>query len=216
MKTKIYNLIILDASGSMTSIEKQAVDGVNETVQTIREAQKKHDDQEHFVTLVSFNSSETKKIYDGEPASEVKELSQTDYTPNCSTPLYDAMGFSITELQKKIEKDDKVLVTVITDGEENSSHEYDGKAISSLVDKLKNEGWVFAYIGANQDVMKMASRISITNCIDFDATGVGTSAMFAREKKARLRFFDRLSKAHNEVLDCMAEDYYDEDTGKDD
>ena len=215
MKTKIYNLIILDASGSMSSIEKQAVDGVNETVQTIREAQKKHEDQEHFVTLVSFNSSETKKIYDSEPAAGVKELASDDYNPTSCTPLYDAMGFSITELQKKLEKDDKVLVTVITDGEENSSKEYDGKAIGSLVDKLKNEGWVFTYIGANQDVMRVATTISISNCIDFDATGIGTSAMFTREKKARLRFFDRLAEADNEVQDCMAEDYYDEDADDD-
>ena len=42
MKQRVFNLIILDESGSMTTIEKQAVDGVNETVQTIRAAQKKH------------------------------------------------------------------------------------------------------------------------------------------------------------------------------
>ena len=194
----------------MTSIEKQAVDGVNETIQTIREAQNRHDSQEHYVTLVSFNTSETKVIYDGVPIDDVNELSGEDYKPNCCTPLYDAMGFSITELQKKLGKDDKVLVTVITDGEENASEEYDGRAISSLVDKLKNEGWVFSYIGANQDVMKVASRISITNCIDFEASSVGTSAMFAREKKARLRFFNRLAKANNEIDPCMAKDYYDE------
>ena len=211
MKTKIFNLIILDASGSMTSIARQAVDGVNETVQTIREAQKKHEDQEHFVTLVSFNNCETKKIYDCEPVVGVKELSAADYYPNCGTPLYDAMGFSITELQKKLEKDDKVLVTVITDGEENASTEYNGKTIASLIDKLKNEGWVFTYIGANQDVEKVAASIHIHNSIGFAATGVGTSAMFAREKKARTRFFDRLSEAGNEVDECMAEDYFAED-----
>lgn len=211
MKTKIYNLIILDASGSMSSIEKQAVDGVNETVQTIREAQKKHEDQEHFISLVSFNSSETRKIYDCEPALDVKELAAEDYNPTSCTPLYDAMGFSITELQKKLEKDDKVLVTVITDGEENSSTEYSGNAIAALVDKLKGEGWVFTYIGANQDVEKVAASIHIHNSISFAATSVGTSAMFAREKKARTRFFDRLSDACNVVEPCMSEDYFCED-----
>ncbi len=211
MKTKIYNLIILDASGSMCSIEKQAVDGVNETVQTIREAQSKHEDQEHYVTLVSFNSSTTKKIYDCEAAAGVKDLSAEEYRPNCGTPLYDAMGFSITELQGKLEKDDKVLVTVITDGYENASKEYDGKAIAALVDKLKGEGWVFTYIGANQDVEKVASSIHIHNSISFDATCVGTSAMFEREKKARTRFFDRLAVTNNCVEACMSEDYFDEE-----
>lgn len=55
--------------------------------------------------------------------------------------------------------------------------------------------------------MRVAATISISNCLDFDATGVGTSAMFAREKKARLRFFDRLSEAGNEVEECMAYPY---------
>ena len=47
MKTKIFNLIILDESGSMMSIKKEAIDSVNETVQTIRAAQQKHTDQDH-------------------------------------------------------------------------------------------------------------------------------------------------------------------------
>ena len=210
MKTKIYNLIILDASGSMSSIEKQAVDGVNETVQTIREGQKKHEDQEHLVTLVSFNSSETKKIYDYEPAAGVKELAGEDYNPTSYTPLYDAMGFSITELKKKLEKEDKVLVTVITDGYENASKEYDSKAIEKLVDKLQNECWVFSYIGANQDAGKVGHSIGIRNCLDFSSTEDGTAIMFAKEKRARNRFFDRLAEAGNQVTACMAEDYFDE------
>jgi hypothetical protein len=40
MKTRIFNLIILDESGSMSSIEQEAISGVNETIQTIRAAQR--------------------------------------------------------------------------------------------------------------------------------------------------------------------------------
>ena len=38
MKTKVFNLIILDESGSMSYIERQALNGLNETLQTIRRA----------------------------------------------------------------------------------------------------------------------------------------------------------------------------------
>ena len=51
MKTRIFNLIIIDESGSMQSIKTAAIDSVNETIQTIRSAQKKHEDQEHYVAL---------------------------------------------------------------------------------------------------------------------------------------------------------------------
>ncbi len=41
MKTRVFNLIILDESGSMQSIKKEDINSVNETVQTIRFAEKK-------------------------------------------------------------------------------------------------------------------------------------------------------------------------------
>ena len=116
---KIYNLIILDASGSMSSIETQAINGFNETVQTIRAAQEKHPEQQHTVTLVVFNSAETKTVYDGVPVAEAKEMTAEDFHPDCCTPLFDAMGFSINTLRKKVETNDTVLVTVITDGEDH-------------------------------------------------------------------------------------------------
>ena len=51
MKTRIFNLIIIDESGSMQSIKKATIDNVNETIQTIRSAQKKHEEQEHFAFI---------------------------------------------------------------------------------------------------------------------------------------------------------------------
>ena len=47
MKTKIFNLIILDESGSMIGIKKEAINNVNESLQTILKAQKENPDQEH-------------------------------------------------------------------------------------------------------------------------------------------------------------------------
>lgn len=212
MKKRVFNLIILDESGSMSSIERQAIDGVNETVQTIRAAQKKHPEQEHYVTLVSFNSDEVKTIYDKTEAERVEELSEKQYQPSCGTPLYDAMGNALTKLRKSVADDDVVLVTVITDGYENASHEYNAASIKSLVESLKAKGWIFTYIGANQDVEKVASTISITNTLSFSASAVGTRQMFATEKKARTRLFDRL--ADNIEPCAMADDYFDEDKDK--
>ncbi|MDE7386025.1 MAG: VWA domain-containing protein [Muribaculaceae bacterium] len=217
MKQKVFNLIILDESGSMSSIEKQAIDGVNETVQTIRSAQKKHEEQEHFVTFVSFNSDAVKTVYDKVEVSKVREITDKDYCPSCSTPLYDAMGISLNALSKSVADDDVVLVTIITDGYENASREYNGQAIKSLVESLKAKGWIFTYIGANQDVEKFASTISITNTLSFSADAEGTSAMFAREGKARHRLFGRLAKNSGHGCRCrpkprdLADDYFAED-----
>ena len=160
----------------MQSIKTAAIDSVNETIQTIRSTQKKHEEQEHYVSLVTFND-DVKTVYECVPVDEVVELTAETYQPDCCTALYDAMGISVNALRKKVAEDDKVLVTVVTDGYENASRKYNGKAIKSFVDELKAKGWVFAYIGANQDVEAVAATISIANVMKFESTPLGTIAM---------------------------------------
>ena len=103
-----------------------------------------------------------------------------------------------------------VLVTVVTDGYENASKEYSGKAIKALVDELKAKEWVFAYIGANQDVEAVAATISITNVMQFDATPLGTAVMGARVATARGRLFDRIEDCCFSAAEAN-EDFFDEE-----
>lgn len=206
---RVHNLIILDESGSMMSIYQPALTGVNETLQTIREAQKEHDDQAHFVTLITFDTSHYNQIYCNTPAEEAIDITREQYCPRGGTPLYDAMGRSINELRPNVGKDDVVLVTVITDGYENSSREYDGKAIKSLVEEMKKEDWVFTYIGANQDVEAVAASISIDNHLAFEANEEDTKAMFERECRSRKNFFGKIRP--NMSKSEIGEDYFDVD-----
>ena len=100
--TNIYNLIILDESGAMTSSYAQALGGANETIQTIRVAQASADDQKQFLTFVTFDSGEkesVRTIIDTMPISQVRDLTRDDYRPRGLTPLYDAMGKSLTALE---------------------------------------------------------------------------------------------------------------------
>ena len=189
MEQKIYNLIILDESGSMQSIKAQAITGLNETLQTIKSAQDKYENQIHYVSLVSFNSNDVKTIYDCCPVNRIKELSNKDYQPSACTPLYDAMGMSLTKLKTEVKDEDNVLVTIITDGYENASREYSGKAIAQLVEELKTKGWIFAYIGANQDVEKVASSMGINNSLCFDANEEGTRSMLRKERESRRELY---------------------------
>lgn len=208
MKTKIFNLIILDESGSMEMIKDAAVNSVNETVQTIRAAQRKYEEQEHYVSLVTFNDKAVKTIFDCVPAMEVKELTGEQYRPDCCTPLYDAMGQALHALRRKVAADDRVLVTVVTDGMENSSKEYTGEAIMALVDELKAQGWVFAYIGANHDVEQAAAAISIHNTILFHASSKGVAAMSQRVDKSRDLLYCRFSEGSFDVK-AANEDFFD-------
>jgi uncharacterized protein YegL len=209
MKTRIFNLIIIDESGSMQSIKTAAIDSVNETIQTIRSAQKKHEEQEHYVSLVTFND-DVKTVYECVPVYEVKELTAETYRPDCCTALYDAMGVSLNALRKKVAEDDKVLVTVVTDGYENASKEYNGKAIKALVDELKAKGWVFAYIGANQDVEAVAATISITNTLRFSATSAGVHGMAGIVSRSRERLYSCMAAPDFDAEEAN-ENFFDEE-----
>jgi uncharacterized protein YegL len=191
MKTRIFNLIIIDESGSMECIKQQAIDSVNETIQSIRAAQQRNEHQDHFVTIVTFNDY-VKTVNECVAVDEINELTAESYQPNCCTALYDAMGFSLTALQPKVAQDDKVLVTVVTDGYENASREYSSKAIKALVDQLKAQGWVFAYIGANHDVEVVAASLSITNTMCFETTDDGVKKMSERLSNSRACWYDKV------------------------
>lgn len=197
-KLKVYNLIILDKSGSMNSIAAAAISGFNETVGGIRSAQERYKgSQEHFVSLFVFCNCDKSYIYENVPVEEIKTLTSKEYRPCCCTPLYDAMGISLNHLLNKIQNDKNAtaVVTVITDGLENASREYSGKAIKALVDKLKDEeGWNFAYIGTNQDVEAVAASISIENTMCFEDTSAGMSAAWDTERKSKMRMYDRMQE----------------------
>ena len=200
MKTKVFNVIVLDKSGSMSSITRQAIDGVNETIGSIKSAQEKNPDQEHIVTLVAFCGCELKTIYDNTPVAEVKTLTDRDYRPCCMTPLYDAIGTTISRVHalKSQVPESLALVTIITDGYENASHEYSHAAIRALIESYKEQGWQFTYIGADHDVESVSYSLSIDHHLEFDKTAAGTHAMFAKVRKSRDRWFAKTNRLKEE------------------
>ena len=223
MKTRVFNVIVLDKSGSMSSIARQAIDGVNETIGSIKSAQEKNPDQEHTVTLVAFCGCELKTIYDNAPVSQLKTLTDKDYRPCCMTPLYDAIGTTISRVHALMSQDAEslALVTIITDGYENASHEYSHAAIRALIESYKEQGWQFTYIGADHDVQHVSFSLSIDHHLQFDKTAKGTHAMFAKERKSRDRWLSKMSccmaapmsaeeRVHR-IKNVNKEDYFDED-----
>ena len=210
---RIINLMILDASGSMESIYNQALSGVNETIQTIRMGQKEHPEFEQSLTLASFNSGKNylNVKYSATPIVEVKEITKEDYIACGCTALYDAMGEMISELKRKVKQEDRVLVTVITDGYENASIHWNGPQIKSLVEELRHEGWTFTFIGANQDVEEVAGSMGIRNTLAFDETEEGTTEMFKVDRRCRVAFVDKLEIMGFKRSLIEDEDYFDDD-----
>ncbi len=203
----VYNLIILDESGSMNLIKKPTISGFNEVVQTIKGIEKQYPEQKHFISLVSFNGMGIKTILDKKPVSELSQIDETTYRPDSMTPLYDAIGMSVLKLRMDLAgiENKNVLVTIFTDGEENASKEFSGQQIKKIIDEQKSLGWTFTYIGANQDVEQEAMKISITNIMHFTANATAMKQMFTKEKHARMAYSEKIRNK----LDTR-EDYYSE------
>lgn len=198
---RVFNLIILDESGSMSTIAKQAVSGLNETFQTIRNAQKEHQEQQHFISFVTFNSAKIRTVMNRQAVSVDKKMKWTDYKPDDCTPLFDAMGRSLNDLKNHVGDEDVVLVTIITDGYENASREYSGRDIKNLVAELKKRGWVFAYIGTNQDVDAVADDMGIRSRMSYEYSDRGACDMFEAERSSKRAFFNRLSRYGRSIVE---------------
>lgn len=205
MKQGVFNLIILDESGSMQAIAEQAVSGLNETFQTIKNAQKEHEEQQHFISFVTFNSARIRNVMNHQEVDSDKMLEWTDYRPSYGTPLFDAMGRSLNKLKRYVSDEDVVLVTIITDGYENASQEYCGHDIKQLVAELKAKGWVFAYIGTNQDVDAVADDMGIHSRMSYDYSPEGVEAMLRLDRSSKKQFYAKLSRRGRQFL--MEEEY---------
>ena len=203
-KTKVFNVIIMDRSGSMWDIQKSAIHGYNEVLGGIKaDAEKYADTQEHFVTLVLFDGFSINDVYWNANPQKAAILTTETYVPGASTPLYDAIGRTLTKLEKQLRGDERhsAVVTIITDGLENSSTEYSLSAVQTMIGHLKEEGWVFAYMGTDHDVEGVTATLSVTNVVKFEKTEAETKAAFEKERRARNRLASRIA-----VYDAIASD----------
>ena len=227
-KTKVYNVIIMDRSGSMWEIQKPAIMGYNEVLGGVKAAATKFaETQEQYMTLVLFDSSSIDEIYWNANQADAAILTEETYVPGACTPLYDAVGRTLTKLEKELKGDDNhsVVVTIITDGYENDSHEYNLTGVKSLIEHLKKEGWSFAYMGTDHDVEGVTVSLSITNVVKFEKTKTETLKSFKKERHAREMWSHKMD-AFNRATPCatmeervcfnaeLADEYYDEEPKK--
>lgn len=196
MKTSVYNLVILDESGSMNAIRQDAVTCCNNLIGAIGEEAEGNPSLEQHLLFFTFNSE---GIREQIPLSKVgadpPRLYPDDYRPQALTPLYDAIGKATGRLRLLLDgkEDFAVLVTILTDGAENSSDIYNGETIYSIIRQLSMRDWLFTYIGTNHDVQAEASRIGIVNARTFRYADAGLVDFMRSEFESRRAFYRSLS-----------------------
>jgi uncharacterized protein YegL len=187
-KTTLYNFI-LDRSGSMSGMEKLAIQGFNDHLKTIRNLQTDFPNQEFLCSLTTFNN-EIENIVVASPIGQIYPIEVGQYTPRGMTALLDAIGKNIHDInekyQSKIDLDEmSVVFVIITDGCENASQFFSYHDIAKKIATLEStEKWTFTFIGADFDALHTSKmlNIKIENTINIDKVSYASMSNDINEK----------------------------------
>ena len=205
-ETKVLPTIVsfvLDETGSMQSCRKETISGFNEYINTLKTGAKDGNQSVRF-SLTKFNSAKIEMPYVNASVQDVAELTPETYVPANTTPLYDAVGNTITKVSAELKdsgKEAKLLFVIMTDGQENASTEYNQRKIFDLIKEKEKENWTFIFLGANQDSWLAGHAIGVSrgNTMNYDTyamhetlTSLGDSSLqYMRSPKIKMdKFFE--------------------------
>lgn len=175
---------ILDKSGSMATCLNDTIGGFNTYIDELkRDTKSKYS---FSLTLFDTNFENRHVAVD---LSSVPALTKSTYVPNGGTALFDAIGHTVSAVEVKGIKHDKVLTVILTDGEENSSKEYSLKKVKELIERKESEGnWTFVFLGADLSAFKAGDSmgINLANSVVYHQANVG--ATFANTAAATMCF----------------------------
>lgn len=200
-----YIAIVLDGSGSMSDDIKTTITGVNEIIDLMK-AEKKKLKGKVKVSLVVFRNREGEVIYFNEDADKAAHLSNTNYIPSGSTPMFDGIGQAIKLIDGVIKDDDAALVYIFTDGYENSSSIYNKNDINEMTDEREENGnWTFVFQGI-EGLDQVGLNFVESNTMQYTASAGGRADAYAATTKGLQTYFASRSMGEKKV-----DNFYDPD-----
>lgn len=170
--------MVVDESGSMCHLYDATVAGFNEYITTLQKDLK----GKSYFSAITFDTRGIRKLQVGMPISEAVKLGRHNYNPTGGTPLLDAVGSAIVATDEVMKKEGgtKAIVVIQTDGEENSSKEYNLESLKVAIEQRQGQGWQFVFIGAGINAFADASKMGIAamNTMSYSADTIGTQATF--------------------------------------
>lgn len=155
----VHLSVLLDRSGSMQSIKKDTIGGFNNLI-----AEQKKLPGKLSITLAQFDTV-YEVLYNAAEVHSVNDLTDASYQPRGATALLDSAkklikdtGAALAAMSEN-DRPGKVMVVMITDGEENASHDTTNGQLKELI-KHQEEvyKWDFVYLGADQDAFHNAQK----------------------------------------------------------
>lgn len=173
--------VVLDKSGSMGSVRDVTISAFNEYLGDQRRLPGRCE-----LSLTLFDT-EVHPRHLRVPVAEVPDLDARQYVPGGRTALYDAVGSTIDALGRDLDalpedaRPGRVLMVVQTDGQENSSREYDADRVHRLIRQQTDQwSWGFLFLGADQDAWLASQAIGIPreSSISYGGDAAGTQVAY--------------------------------------
>ena len=203
--------VVLDRSGSMAAVRDDTIGGFNSVVEEQKQVPGAAD-----LTLVQFDD-QYEVVYAGRRLRDVPALTTRTFVPRGSTALLDAVGRTIHATGARLaalpeaDRPGKVLLLIMTDGEENSSHEFSRAQIFDMITHQQEAyAWEIVFVGTNQDAVATGASYGIpaSNALNYAPTAAGTrqalstfsraaSRMRLRSNVEKENFFSEEDKQHN-------------------
>lgn len=202
--------VILDRSGSMSSIQDDTIGGFNNFLE-----QQKSLTTVATLSLIQFDSQDPYEvIHHFTPLDQVPLLAKETYIPRASTPLLDALGQGIQHLQTQLaelaeeKRPSRVLFVVVTDGMENASHRFQKADIETMIQtKTTHDHWQFiflsAYLGAIHEARNLGFQEQSTLMYQKSAQGsrqawasLSQKMLDVRQVKQAMFSFDHTDRKH--------------------
>lgn len=174
-------VFILDRSGSMAGLESDTIGGFNSMIKK----QQQETDGAALVSTILFNHV-SEVLHDRIALAEVEPLTNRDYQVGGCTALLDAVGDAIKHIKnihkyaREEDRPSKTIFIITTDGMENSSHKFSYSEVKRLIEKQKERGWEFIFLGANIDAAEVADSIGIDRrrAVNYHADRRGTEKVY--------------------------------------
>jgi len=200
---------LLDRSGSMASIAEYVVSGFDGFF-----AGQRAEAGDATVTVVQFDDMDRHDvIVDAKPITKVPSIGDR-FEPRGMTPLYDAIALLLDRAERHGGDDADQLVVILTDGHENASGEWTHQRLFRRIAELRDRGWTFVFLGANQDSYAVGDQMAMPagNVSNFRTDEDGMVATYAgldrtvrewrgKQRHERRRDADRFWGDHKEAED---------------
>jgi hypothetical protein len=149
-------MVLLDRSGSMSSVKGPMEKAFNDFVKE----QKELEIDGMWVTLHQFDSEGYEEVYNRRDLAQVGPL---DLRPRSGTPLIDSLCRFVTDARKIVDDPndptERLLVVVVSDGQDTGGNTHTWVQAKELVDGIQTENCEMVWFGTDASILQAHAHI---------------------------------------------------------